>query len=181
MPQNVNNKSEDGRNMIDSSFIHWMSKFHIANNGCIEWVGKITSEGYGAINGSERTAHRFAAIAMVGNADGRCVMHKCDNRLCCNPVHLVFGTKKDNMLDMAAKGRGSKTGARRKLSDDDVVDILEMAERGITFGGIAKAFGISRIHAMRIARREDRKDVLWFGSIRPKRPSFRKRAPCFQM
>ena len=33
------------------------------------------------------------------------IMHTCDNRRCCNPDHLVGGTRHDNMLDAMRKGR----------------------------------------------------------------------------
>jgi len=33
------------------------------------------------------------------------IMHKCDNKLCCNPKHLILGTQKDNIQDMLNKGR----------------------------------------------------------------------------
>ena len=36
------------------------------------------------------------------------ILHKCDNRACINPLHLVPGTQLENMRDMIAKGRDKK-------------------------------------------------------------------------
>jgi len=79
---------------------------------------------------------------------GLVVLHKCDNRLCVNPEHLVAGTQKDNVQDMLVKNRQAS-----KLTAEDVVRIRELvAERRMLKMEIAAMFGVSpaqitRVHA----------------------------------
>lgn len=79
-------------------------------DGCWEWTGgTLATGGYGklSVNGAERRAHRFSYELLVGPIpDGLCVLHRCDNRPCCNPSHLFLGTRRDNNYDMATKKRG---------------------------------------------------------------------------
>lgn len=53
---------------------------------------------------AHRTAWQSAKGAIPRNRD---VLHRCDNRSCCNPAHLYLGTHQDNMLDMYRKDRRS--------------------------------------------------------------------------
>src|SRR5271157_775349 len=80
------------------------------NTGCHLWCGTVTkSTGYGEVkvNGRKTTAHRASWLAHRGEVPaGLVIMHACDVRLCINPDHLSVGTRRENMLDMARKGRG---------------------------------------------------------------------------
>ncbi len=60
------------------------------------------------VDGKETSTHRAVWIAKKGKIPrGLFVLHKCDNRLCCNVRHLFLGTKRDNTWDMISKCRGS--------------------------------------------------------------------------
>lgn len=78
-------------------------------DGCWVWTGFIGPNGYGttAVGRRPLATHRAAWILTHGPIPpGMFVCHHCDNKPCCNPKHLFIGTCKDNMRDMAAKGRG---------------------------------------------------------------------------
>lgn len=71
---------------------------------CWPWTGG-TSLGYGSVriggrNGEARMPHRIIAEWVYGEAalDGLEACHRCHNRICCNPAHLVPGTRRQNAL-----------------------------------------------------------------------------------
>jgi hypothetical protein len=68
-------------------------------NGCWIWQGD-TKKGYGCIVIAKhrRAVHRVAYELWVEQPipKGLQVQHLCNNRLCCNPAHLVVGTASEN-------------------------------------------------------------------------------------
>jgi hypothetical protein len=91
---------------------------------CWEWQAARRTAGYGAFKiggrqGKIHNAHRIAWVLTHGEIEDELfVLHRCDNRPCCNPAHLFLGTQLDNMRDMFAKGRrppavGERSGNAR--------------------------------------------------------------------
>jgi hypothetical protein len=81
------------------------------------------------------------------------VLHRCDNRSCCNPKHLFTGDQATNNIDMTKKGRQFK-----RLTPQQVARIVHMYQapgirdwgftktsaRRWTQAALAEKFGVSR-------------------------------------
>jgi hypothetical protein len=94
-------------------------------SGCHIWQGHLVT-GYGVLRnrGKDRYAHRVAWESKHGPIpDGMVLRHRCNVRSCCNPDHLVPGTRAENNADLkaerlrwasarAATARGAIGGAR---------------------------------------------------------------------
>lgn len=77
-------------------------------NGCLEWQGFLTHNGYGetSYRGNNVRAHRQTYILCHGPVvPGNDVCHTCDNRKCVEPTHLWQGTRQENLMDCLLKGR----------------------------------------------------------------------------
>lgn len=75
---------------------------------CWPWLGRKLKNGYGLVPWFNKTttAHRAVYAALHGAVGaGIDVCHTCDNRICCNPMHLWAGSHYENMRDMYDKGR----------------------------------------------------------------------------
>src|SRR5260370_6968257 len=75
-------------------------------SGCHIWHGSINHAGYGKLNVRNKSlaAHRLAWALKHGPIPaGMILCHRCDVRRCCNPDHLVLGTRGANLADHKAK------------------------------------------------------------------------------
>jgi len=75
---------------------------------CWLWTGCTDHFGYGWISekGKPEKAHRISFRIHNGPIPkGKQVLHTCDDPPCTRPDHLYLGTHKDNMKDMADRGR----------------------------------------------------------------------------
>src|SRR3990167_9374273 len=78
----------------------------IRRNGCLIWTGCRFAEGYGRIayRGRVWLTHRLSLFLNTGEeANGRLVLHSCDNPACVEPSHLRYGTNQDNADDKMAR------------------------------------------------------------------------------
>lgn len=101
--------------------------------GCWIWLGTLNPKGYGIVKFADETfrAHRLSWLVHRGEIPNSLfVLHQCDTPSCVNPDHLFLGDHRENMRDMARKGRsaGAKNGrcapAPAKLSVDQVQLVL---------------------------------------------------------
>lgn len=141
--------------------IRFWEKVNIEKNSkdCWEWIASCRKDGYGQFHiggnhGNTIPSHRTAWEMTYGPIpDGLWVLHKCDNRKCCNPSHLYVGTRADNERDKIirnriVKGEDSKIS---KLSYKGVAQIREMYTSGdYTQQEIADIFNVCQSSISRI-------------------------------
>jgi len=146
---------------------------------CWEWQGSTTSSGYGnlAWHGLRVQAHRVAYFLTSGGIGletqfrhkgraktyRRFVLHRCDNRLCCNPDHLFLGSMRTNQLDAYRKGRKQQPQSghtNAKLSPKQVREIRKRYDSGEAKQTLlAHQFGVSQRVISLVVRRESYKDI----------------------
>ena len=113
------------------------------------WNWKLVTDRYGygkvRIGGVVYIAHRVAfEIANGFVPAGKHVLHKCDNSICCNPLHLYAGTHLDNMHDMTARNRRARGGKYpQKMSLEKANVLREEFKLGASKHSLARKYDIS--------------------------------------
>jgi HNH endonuclease len=99
--------------------------------------------------------HRISYEHFIGPIqEGLYVLHRCDNRSCCNPAHLFLGTYDDNLKDMAAKDRSAfhERSGQAKLTEKDVKDIYRLYAGGMFQREIGDLYGLTQMAISLIVR-----------------------------
>lgn len=103
--------------------------FKVDENGCFICDShKPGAHGYPQVRhkGRSSPAHRRIYEECFGDIKkGLVVRHRCDNKLCINPEHLLIGTRADNVRDAVERKRnafGERSGGA-KLSSGQVAEI----------------------------------------------------------
>lgn len=130
---------------------------------CWPFLGFRDGFGYGMFHmyelGRKVPAHRVAYALHYGSFDSSLVVrHRCDNPCCCNPSHLLLGTRADNNRDRGERKRGREhrqEGANNhnaRLTEDQVAEIRRLPGEGLSQMQIAARFGIKQPQVSRIVR-----------------------------
>lgn len=139
------------------------AKVNVAGvNDCWEWSAAVNVNGYGWMHfvSEARPAHRVSAL-LHGLIDSMAsplhVLHKCDNRKCCNPKHLFVGTNLDNILDRVSKGRSKSKPQHGEANGMAKLTNVEVGQiRGLYFSSmfsqsqLAKKYGVHQPHISRL-------------------------------
>lgn len=139
------------------------------SDNCWEWTASKNQDGYGNFTKATNRvvkAHRLSWEIHNGPIPkGMCVLHKCDNPPCVNPNHLFLGTKADNNVDMAAKGRHKsqihpelilkgEECSWAKLSEANVLEIRKEYSKGTSVKFLAERFEVKPITIYMILQRK---------------------------
>jgi len=132
---------------------------------CWEWLGCKSKYGYGNMTVSQQVYQAHRIIYFLSFPDEitlkapkykwvkEFVLHKCDNRSCCNPKHLFLGNYDDNNKDAKTKGRSfapfGSNHKKAKLSQDQANQARLFHGHGWSYVEIGKMFNI---HANNISR-----------------------------
>jgi hypothetical protein len=122
----------------------------------------VNSRGYGTIrvNGRMWLRHRWEWTKVNGTIrEGYYLLHKCDNKACHELIHLFEGTQQENVDDYnyknirtPAKGLDNGGWSQAKLTDSQVIDILDKLRKGRQQKSLGIEYGVSQATISRIKR-----------------------------
>lgn len=141
--------------------LRWVNEVALKHAGddCLLWPFSVKANGYGQVRsgGTTQVVSRVICETINGSppSPDHQAAHSCGVRLCCNPAHLRWATRLENMADMDAHGmvaRGERNG-HALLTESDVRVVRERLASGDTQKAVAKDFSVSRHTINAIANR----------------------------
>lgn len=130
----------------------WLKVDKKDQNNCWNWTACRDNHGYGNFriggrSGAAEKAHRVAAALSFEDFDAKShYLHSCDNRSCCNPLHLRKGTHKENMKDMVDRNRNRSPRIGNgviKIGIGLYPKIIELIESGKSKSEVARTFNVT--------------------------------------
>lgn len=139
----------------------WRKVRLAAPDECWEWQASRYGSGYGEF----RVGTGTKANGEI--PPGAFICHHCDNRACCNPLHLYVGDAATNSADRSARGRArgasGENHGHSKLTVEQVAEIRAAAPHGRFPRGVRKAlarkYGVSGMTIFQIASGRTWKEV----------------------
>lgn len=135
-------------------------------DGCWVWRGAAKPNGYGKFSiGKAKTSrwyypHRISyAIHFRTDPGEMFCCHKCDNPICCNPMHIFLGTDRENKNDMIGKRRqGAARGENSPKARFTAAEVASIRSRyadgSATCLGIAVEYGVDETTIRSMVRGE---------------------------
>lgn len=129
----------------------WAKVKRGGNAQCWPWDGSTWAKGHGEFFVSPERgkvpAHAYALEVATGQPCpvGLEACHRCDNPPCCNPRHIYYGTRQQNVDDMWRRDRGRR-GSRHvgaKVTEEIVLCIRRRFAAGDTQPDLAGEFGLT--------------------------------------
>lgn len=130
--------------MVDERQIRlfWERVDKEGSDDCWEWKGDKSSEGYGRLGRDPYlAAHRISFYLHYGHMDlEKVVHHKCNNKSCVNPNHLMLISQVENMRQATIDGKmnNGKNFKNKKLNEQAIKVIRYYVNKGVKKAKLAK-------------------------------------------
>lgn len=102
---------------IEDLILEFKRPILVDKNGCWNWLGSISSQGYAIYNNKVMYGIIYRSQGKECS-QGKVLRHKCANKKCVNPAHIHEGTYSDNMIDSVMDGsRGLGRAVYKQMFD----------------------------------------------------------------